>query len=157
MTGMGAQSPKHWSQSQSYRQTRLPQPAPCPQPEPELQADPPPAARALPTVLGVCAALRAPRHACARLLHGVQALLLLQTLDDFDELVACVAHVHMYLPPSRRIACKAGPVPLTHSPWNLADDSCSPNGGQMALSPSCFAPSCWSSDATWAVPKPVLL
>ena len=139
MTGTGAQSPKHWSQSQSYRQTRLPQPAPCP--------------LCLESVLRS----RRPLHACAHLLHSVQAFLLLKTLDDFDELVACVAHVHMCLPPSRRIACKAGPVPLTHSPWNLADDSCSPNGGQMALSPSCFAPSCWSSDATWAVPKPVLL
>ena len=66
MTRMGAQSPKLWSQSQSHRQIRLPQPAPCP--------------LCLESVL--CS--RRPLHACAHLLPGVQAFLLLQTLDDFD-------------------------------------------------------------------------
>lgn len=131
---------QHWRQSQSSSQVLLPQPVPC-----------------APCSVCLCCTLRASLHACAYLIHGARAFLLFQRLDGFDELAAHVAHVQMYLPPSRRMVCKTGTVHLTHSPWNSAHDSCSTNGGQMALFPSCFVPSCWSFHATLAVSKPVLL
>lgn len=57
--------------------------------------------------------------------------------------------------PCRRWESRA--IRLLPSPWNLACDSCSTNGEQMCLCPSCFAPTCWSSEAAWALSKPVLL
>ena len=97
----GAQATQHWKQSQSSSQILLPQPVRCP-----------------PCSVCPCCTPRASLHACARLIHGARASLLFQRLDGFDELVAHVAHVPVYLPPSRRTVCKTGTMRLTHSPWN---------------------------------------
>lgn len=57
--------------------------------------------------------------------------------------------------PFERLLRKAQARHLTHSPWNLAYDSCLQMGHNCVF-PSCFAPSCQGLEATQAVSQPML-